>query len=861
MKKIASRGGVPKIFSQKIAVYIIAALSSLFISALVSHSAFAAATGGTTVTVQSTDNQTYAKSLNAWASENVALTGLTDGIGGNCNNATDSRTWGKEECINAYIEGYNDRKSNNVDRGDYCDKKGPSKTKCEKAYDGGAYLARIEARGATPDLTATELQAKRDEYCQSKSEDKNTQDVSPKQACEKGYNAGYKGTSKNSACSGLANLEDDCKAAYDAGDALARGQDTSPSSGGASTEDIPCVGGPMGWVLCPIINYMGDGIVAVAGFMDSMMQFKLLLNTDSQNQIQTAVSSFTAVANLILVIAFLVIIFSQTTSLGLSNYGIKKMLPRVIITAILINLSFYICAFAIDISNITGNAIMGFITGQGATNASISSGLEGATHLSGPGTVSTVFSSVIGAAIGVILLIMFLGPLALGIFITFVILVARQVIILFLVLTAPLAFAAWLLPNTESYFKKWKDLFVNMLIIYPMLMAVFGVALFAAKFISQIAETSSVDEGGPVVGDAIAPLISLLVLAIPLLALPFILRQSNAMLGKIGNAAQKYGGQQASGALGKSTRDAAGRKALDLEARAASGRFGGRMEKAGNFRARRKFKLENRGKERDRMQEDALAAAYSGNETARLKAAGVGGAEGAARVGAAVDAIARKRDIEELERAQLPEKYKKQAIATAQATMHSDPGYAADSNEVARAAFEQAKIDRDEAGIRAAFAELSTNSYGVGDVQKLIADNEGDAWMKDAMTKGVSDNFGAFKGKNAAISNWSNNKDGDSISTVAGSDGPYKGLTADQLSSQVKSAAAEAVRSGAVSPEMAASILSSDAQKNLTAETRKIYSDHAATAAQSGGGAQSGTYSTRNSSGTSPGVDVKFNKE
>ncbi len=638
MKKIVRPGWATKTFSKKFATFSVAVLCSVFVSALLSQGVFAA-TGSTIVTVQSTDNEAYPKSLNAWASEYVAIAGLPDGIGGNCKNAPDSLRWGEKECIATYIEGYNDRKNNDVDRGESCNKKKAKATECEKAYDGGAFLANREVRGTTPDLTDTELKTKRDEYCLSKSDDKKAGEISPKEACEKGYNAGYKGQSKESACKNLDSVEDDCKDAYDAGDALARGQDSAPGAGGASTEDIPCKGGAMGWILCPIINYMADTLGYVAGFIDSMMQFKLLLNVESQNQIQTAVGSFTSVANLILVIAFLVIIFSQTTSLGLSNYGIKRMLPRVIITAILINLSFYICAFAIDISNISGNAIMGFITGQGATDASVSKGITDATQLSGPGTVSTVFSTALGAIAGVVLLIMFLGPLVLGVFITFIILVARQVILLFLVLVAPLAFAAWLLPNTESYFKKWKDLFINMLVIYPMLMAIFGIAVFAAKFISQISATSSTAKSGVVASDEIAPLISLLVLAIPLLALPFILRSSNAMLGKIANAAQKYGGQQTSGALGKGVRGAAGRKALDLEARAGNGQFGVGMERAGSFRKRRKYKLDNQARERDRMQDDAVTKFYADNKekgidntARRLAAAGVGGTEGERRM-------------------------------------------------------------------------------------------------------------------------------------------------------------------------------------------------------------------------------------
>lgn len=323
----------------------------------------------------------------------------------------------------------------------------------------------------------------------------------------------------------------------------------------ASEGDIPCIGGAMGWIFCPIINYMADGIVAVSGFIDDMMQFKLLIGAQSGNGIRDTLNNFAGIANIMLVIAFLVIIFSQSTSIGLSNYNIKKMLPRIVIAAILINLSFYICAFAIDISNIAGNSIMGLVSGQGVGNASVGQGIQSTTGLSGPNSAQKVFGAAFGVVTGVILLIMFMGPLLLGIFLTFIILVARQVILLFLVITAPLAFAAWLLPNTESYFKKWKDLFVNMLMIYPIIMLIFGVSLFAAKFISDPSIQNS-SNSGALGGAAIGPIIVLLVLAIPLLALPFILKQSSSMLAKVGAAAQKYGGGQASGMIGKGAKRA-----------------------------------------------------------------------------------------------------------------------------------------------------------------------------------------------------------------------------------------------------------------------------------------------------------------
>ena len=55
-----------------------------------------------------------------------------------------------------------------------------------------------------------------------------------------------------------------------------------------------------------------------------------------------------------------------------------------------------------------------------------------------------------------------------------IILAARQAIIIVLVFLAPLAFAANILPNTEKWFEKWKDLFTTMLVMYPLISLLFG---------------------------------------------------------------------------------------------------------------------------------------------------------------------------------------------------------------------------------------------------------------------------------------------------------------------------------------------------------------------------------------------------
>ena len=58
----------------------------------------------------------------------------------------------------------------------------------------------------------------------------------------------------------------------------------------------------------------------------------------------------------------------------------------------------------------------------------------------------------------------------------------RQVLILLLIALAPLAFAAMILPGTESLFKKWFKSFIGLLVMYPVIMAI----MYGCSLISMI---------------------------------------------------------------------------------------------------------------------------------------------------------------------------------------------------------------------------------------------------------------------------------------------------------------------------------------------------------------------------------------
>lgn len=252
-----------------------------------------------------------------------------------------------------------------------------------------------------------------------------------------------------------------------------------------------CTGGSLGWILCPLTTLATDAINALAKSMEGFMRFDPLIGSTQGAAVESLWRIMVGIANLLLVIAFMVIIFSQATSVGLSAYGIKKMLPRIIGAAILINLSFYICALMVDITNVVGASIQGIIEGASAnigkgTAADAPSFGAAIAQLAIPVGALTIGAAAVGA-IAFIVPVLLTGLISL--LAIFVVLALRHVLTILLIIIAPLAFAAMILPNTDSLFKKWwKALYIS-LALYPIIMLLAYGSQLVSKVILAVAPT------------------------------------------------------------------------------------------------------------------------------------------------------------------------------------------------------------------------------------------------------------------------------------------------------------------------------------------------------------------------------------
>lgn len=179
------------------------------------------------------------------------------------------------------------------------------------------------------------------------------------------------------------------------------------------------------------------------------------------------------VANAILIIAFLVVIYSTATSTGgLSNYDIKKLLPRIIIFAMAINLSYYICMALVDLSNILGHGIFGLFLGGKAGDAPqlVDRAKETAQVISPEvGVITTV-------AIVAILIFLVGPPIIIALLTILFALVVRGMALMILVIISPVAIASYLF-NSQGLskgFTMWRDNYIKLLLVYPLFMLVWA---------------------------------------------------------------------------------------------------------------------------------------------------------------------------------------------------------------------------------------------------------------------------------------------------------------------------------------------------------------------------------------------------
>jgi len=607
-------------------------------------------------------------------------------------------------------------------------------------------------------------------------------------------------------CGELAQMTVDYAAGYKAWVLDHPGTQTDPpsgvnnedpgSSGSGDSEATQCNIPKTGWILCPVLDTMANiGDQAFSFLSDNFLSVETDL-FDTNSGTYDAWKKFRDIANIAFVIAVMIVVYSQITGAGISNYGIKKLLPKIVVAAILVNLSYFICQLAVDVSNILGYTLRDFFAGI-AGNIKLPDGdVSGATGDGGPSPLD--WAGIVAAIVITGTLVwLFLGALIpillaalIAMFMILFILLARKALIVLLIALAPIAFVAYLLPNTEQWYKKWQKTFVQILMVFPIIAVVFGAAGLASKIV-QVSDSG-----------VMMRIIAAGIAVIPLFVVPGLLKRSIDAAGNVGAKLNSIG-NKAGGWAGK--------KGGERFERSAIGR--GR-----NLRRQAKQQYRDR-RFAERLNNGGVTGVLAGGATGilprRLQTKGVQYQQGALSRSATGTAIkADREDVAFAEQQLAAASYQHPEGAEAYLTQQFHNAVQSGDQVKARAAL-SALSKQGEGGVEAARSVIASNNGTMGDT------------MRQSLQQHINENHSDLKGKDSRITNWAGNSesgaDADTSRGATIQDVDYGGLTDAQIAGQTKSSLSHARATGHLNDDDVDRILTNpDVSSELKRSKREV---------------------------------------
>ena len=282
----------------------------------------------------------------------------------------------------------------------------------------------------------------------------------------------------------------------------------------------------IGWILCPVITITAGIVDGAYGMVSLLLSVQPITTSGDTKPIYEAWTIMRNFANITFVIAFLIIVFSQLTNIGISNYGVKKLIPRLIMAAIFVNISFWVCAIAVDISNVLGTSLKTLFDGIGGTldspRGGVFTGEDPWANAAG-----YVVAGLVGGGIVLYTTLAALLPalvtVLFAIVAVFLVLTLRQALIILLIVISPLAFVAMLLPNTQGWFTKWRQLLQTLLLMFPIIAVIFGASAFASEIVMKAAGSNVALQ---IMGAAVS--------IIPLAITPVVMKTAGGLLNRFG---------------------------------------------------------------------------------------------------------------------------------------------------------------------------------------------------------------------------------------------------------------------------------------------------------------------------------------
>ena len=277
---------------------------------------------------------------------------------------------------------------------------------------------------------------------------------------------------------------------------------------------LPKLGAPIrepGWLdrlIYQILQYLLVGFAGLGlwlmGFVTQLMAIALGLSGYFNNSVvRTTWPFLLGIMNFgyILILLFIAL----ASALQLSSYSWQKILPRLLISALLINFSLLIGVIMTDASRV----LMAIELSVSGTSNIYTVGEE---LLKKSGIANAVIQGVaapsdfsLQATVDVAVRTIFIWFFTLGLLFFSILLLVRHAMLILLLAVSPVAFFAFILPNTSNIAKRWWTEFIKWTLFGP-------IALFIIIVLSVAGSGVSVNGGSPFFDGAVSLLVMTILL-------------------------------------------------------------------------------------------------------------------------------------------------------------------------------------------------------------------------------------------------------------------------------------------------------------------------------------------------------------
>lgn len=240
----------------------------------------------------------------------------------------------------------------------------------------------------------------------------------------------------------------------------------------------------LAWLACPVLDAASGLTTTLLNIFEDQLSFSVNQLGSSKDptsgyyKIHQSWSLIKDIASSLVVIVMLVMVLSQAISFGpFDAYTVRKLLPRLVAAVILMQISWPLFSWVVDLVNDIGRGLADIMYWPfgGPGQMDIWHLLKNAKLSNELLTSLNWAALVVGIALGVAFLFTMLGVAFVAIvslFFAVLTLVFRKILIIMLLIFSPLALLAWILPGTERYFKLWRENFVKTLMMFPIVIVI-----------------------------------------------------------------------------------------------------------------------------------------------------------------------------------------------------------------------------------------------------------------------------------------------------------------------------------------------------------------------------------------------------